>query len=329
MTYRRAILLAAVAVGAAAVTATVVTRARQTEPRADGQPVSQAVPDESIDHGPIRSVRHSLTYGTGSGSFTAADYAQHVITLKKKIPREGFTVVVEPPFVVIGDESPEMVGRRAKGTVKWAVDHLKKSYFTKDPDEILDIWLFKDKESYEKHAASIFRTRPSTPYGYYSDADRALVMNIATGGGTLVHEIVHPFVRSNFPQCPAWFNEGLGSLYEQSAQRDGRIVGLTNWRLAGLQDAIRRKRVPSFKTLCSTSTREFYDEDPGTNYAQARYLCYYLQEKNLLEKYYHRFRRQHAADPTGYQTLQAVLGRDDMDAFKKDWEAFVLGLRFP
>ena len=42
-------------------------------------------------------------------------------------------------------------------------------------------------------------------------------MNIATGGGTLVHEIVHPFMAANFEQCPSWFNEGLGSLYEQSA----------------------------------------------------------------------------------------------------------------
>ena len=45
-------------------------------------------------------------------------------------------------------------------------------------------------------------TNRTTPYGYYSAAHRALIMNIATGGGTLVHEIVHPFVRANFPQMP-------------------------------------------------------------------------------------------------------------------------------
>jgi len=47
-----------------------------------------------------------------------------------------------------------------------------------------------------------------------------------------VHEIVHPFMAANFPDCPAWFNEGLASLYEQSSERDGKIIGLTNWRLA-------------------------------------------------------------------------------------------------
>ena len=44
---------------------------------------------------------------------------------------------------------------------------LKEAYFDKDPDDILDIWLFKDKESYEKHAKAIFHKKPDTPYGYY------------------------------------------------------------------------------------------------------------------------------------------------------------------
>jgi len=89
------------------------------------------------------------------------------------------------------------------------VEKLKKAYFTADPQEILDIWLFKDKTSYETHCKGLFGKTPDTPYGYFSAADKALVMNISTGGGTLVHEIVHPFVAANFPDCPAWFNEGL------------------------------------------------------------------------------------------------------------------------
>ncbi|MBN2474929.1 MAG: C39 family peptidase [Pirellulales bacterium] len=269
-----------------------------------------------------------LRPGEAAETFTAADYAQHLMQLGKRVPR-GFTVVIQHPFVVVGDESPAVVKRRAEGTVKWAVDRLKQAYFTKDPTAILDIWLFKDDTSYRKHCKSIFNHDPSTPFGYYSHAERSLIMNIATGGGTLVHEIVHPFVAANFPECPAWMNEGLGSLYEQSASREGRIVGLTNWRLAGLQEAIRRKQVPSFKTLCSTTDTGFYRMDKGTNYAQARYLCYYLQEHGLLETFYRRFHADHQKDPTGYETLRAVLDREDMAAFQKQWEAYVLELRFP
>jgi len=258
-----------------------------------------------------------------------ADFVRHAARLRQRVPGGQFTIVIERPFVVIGDEPPEVVEHRAKRTIRWAVDMLKKSYFRKDPAEILEIWLFKDEASYRKNAAALFDTQPTTPYGYYSHADRALVMNIATGGGTLVHEIVHPFVAANFPACPSWLNEGLGSLYEQSEERDGRIHGRTNWRLAGLQEAIRQKRVPKFETLCSTTSKQFYEEDRGTNYAQARYLCYYLQEHGLLEKYYHRFVTRQKDDPTGYATLRTILGEPDMAEFQRRWENYVLGLRFP
>jgi len=266
--------------------------------------------------------------GDSSRGFSTADFERHVRALKKKLPDEGFTIVVARPFVVVGDEEPKEVRRRAKDTVGWAVKRLKAAYFEKDPPEILDIWLFKDKESYEENAKKLFHAKPDTPYGYYSAADKALVMNISTGGGTLVHEIVHPFVAANFPDCPAWFNEGLGSLYEQCGEKDGEIHGYTNWRLPGLQKAIRKEQAPSFKTLCSTTSDEFYEHDKGTNYAQARYLCYYLQQQGLLKKFYRRFREEREKDPTGYATLQEVLGREDMAAFQKEWEAYVLKLRF-
>jgi hypothetical protein len=274
------------------------------------------------------AVASSVFAADRQDNHSTADYERHVRALKKKLPGEGFTIVVAKPFVVIGDDEPKEVRRRAKNTVEWAVEKLKAAYFEEDPDEILDIWLFKDKESYEENAQKLFHTKPDTPYGYYSAADKALVMNISTGGGTLVHEIVHPFVAANFPKCPAWFNEGLGSLYEQSGEEDGEIHGYTNWRLPGLQKAIRKKTVPSLKSLCSTTTDEFYEKDKGTNYAQARYLCYYLQQQGLLKKFYRQFRANRQQDPTGYDMLQAVLGRTDMAAFQKEWEAYVLKLRF-
>ena len=276
----------------------------------------------------LRLKSAKITRPKPSTGFTNADYVQHMMELKKRMPAKGFTAVLQKPFVVLGDESPAMVRRRAAQTVKWATDRLKTMYFKKDPDAIIDIWLFKDDASYRKHAWSIFRDKPDTPFGYSSSVHNALIMNIATGGGTLVHEIVHPLMAANFPECPSWLNEGMGSLYEQSSGRGKQIIGLTNWRLAGLQRAIKKGQVPSFKTLLSTSEHEFYSEDPGTNYAQARYLCYYLQEKGLLTKFYHEFHANQKDDPTGYKTLMQVLRLRNMDAFRTKWEKYVLALRF-
>jgi hypothetical protein len=263
---------------------------------------------------------------TATPRFTDADFAAHVEQLKKKLPSADFTVIIQPPFVVIGDEPAADVKEHSERTVKWAVDKLKAEYFSKDPKDILDIWLFKDADSYERHALLLFGEKPTTPYGYYSSAHKALVMNISTGGGTLVHEIVHPFIEANFPNCPPWLNEGLGSLYEQSGEVDGRIHGYTNWRLPGLQVSIKVGRVPSFRSLTALDARGFYHDDQGVHYAQSRYLLYYLQQKGLLTKFYRDFFARQKTDPTGYRTLQKTLGNVDMRLFKRKWEKFVLSL---
>ena len=260
--------------------------------------------------------------------FSDADFARHVKNLKKQLPHRNFQIIVQKPFVVIGDEAPEVVKRRSERTIKWAVDLLKQDYFDKDPHEIIDVWLFKDKDSYEKHNKKLFGSVPTTPFGFYSSANKALVMNISTGGGTLVHEIVHPFIESNFPDCPAWFNEGLASLYEQCGKKDNKIWGHTNWRLRGLQGVVKSGRLGSFEDLCSTTTREFYNDERGTNYSQARYLCYYLQEQGLLRDYYKTFKENVDRDQTGYKTLVKTLGNPDMKKFNRDWQAYVLKLRF-
>jgi hypothetical protein len=267
-------------------------------------------------------------FGPSSTIVRDTDFDQHVELLKKKLPSNEFTIVVQPPFVVIGDESPNAVKEHSERTVKWAVDKLKQDYFSQDPKEILDIWLFKDSTSYEKNAVLLFGEKPTTPYGYYSSRHKALVMNISTGGGTLVHEIVHPFVEANFPECPAWFNEGLGSLYEQSGEVGGHIHGYTNWRLPGLQAAINARTVISFKELTSLDANKFYNDERGDHYAQARYLCYYLQQRGLLIRFYREFHAHQKQDPSGYLTLRRVLGpRVNMNVFQKQWETFVLGLK--
>lgn len=253
-------------------------------------------------------------------------FDDHIAKLKQRLPSEEFSIVVQAPFVVVGDEPESVVKERAAGTVKWAVEKLKQDFFTDDPKEIIDIWLFKDDSSYKTHTRLLFDDNPSTPYGYYSRSHNALIMNISTGGGTLVHEIVHPFIEANFPACPPWLNEGLGSLYEQCGEEDGHIHGYVNWRLPGLQRALKAGEVGSFKELMAMDTNEFYSDSRGVNYAQSRYLCYYLQEQGLLFKFYKQFHKNQKTDPTGYQTLKSVLRETDMDQFQRKWEKYVLKL---
>lgn len=254
-----------------------------------------------------------------------ADLAQRVMELKEKTKGKPFTILAERPFVVIGDQSPETVRDHAGRTVRWTVELLRKDFFAKDPEEIIDVWAFKDAGSYQKHAWEYFRDRPSTPYGYYSSTNHALIMNIGLGNGTLVHEIVHPYFHVNFPEVPPWLNEGLASLYERPAEAGGHIIGYVNWRLPALQRAIRAGSVPSFQKVFAMDENRFYNDDDD-HYAQSRYLCLYLQEKGLLREFVAAFLKNRKEDPTGYATLRHTLGNPDMGEFQKKWERWVAKL---
>jgi len=265
-----------------------------------------------------------IDVGRVSDGITAAAHAQHVMKLKAKaeIP-EGYATRVAGPFLVIGDESPSRVEHHAR-LVDWTIEHLERDFHMREPPDVIDVWLLGSAESYVDNAFCLLGERPSTPYGFFMPAHRALFMNIATGGGTLIHELVHPFIAASFPSVPAWFNEGLASLYEAVKEKDGQLWGLPNWRLAGLKRAIRAGKLPSFAAMTSDSEERF--RASSTGYAQARYLCLYLQEKGLLHRYYDQFLAGVATDPTGYKTLVRVLGAPGMKGFEARWQEWVLAL---
>ncbi len=282
-----------------------------------------------IPPGP-RPAPAALVEPAAAGPFSPAAYARHVLALRERLAAAGhgeLNIRIDEPFVVVGDDEPAVLARRAQ-TVRWAVERLERDFFAQRPTRILDVYLFSTAATYQRGVRALTGAAPGTPYGFYSSEHDGLFMNIATGGGTLVHELVHPYVEADFPGAPAWLNEGLGSLFEQSSDDDGHIIGLTNWRLAGLQQAIRAGTVPSFRALTKMSEHAFYVQDRGTNYAQARYLLYYLQQEGKLVDFYRRFRAARAADPTGYGTLVTALGEADMAGFQRRWAAWVLELRF-
>ena len=234
-----------------------------------------------------------------------------------------FRVAVEKPFIVASDQSEKDFRHSREHTIRWSVRLLKKDFFAKDPKRPLVVYLFDGKDSYRAHAKKFFGEDPDTQFGYYSRAHGALIMNIATGGGTLVHEIVHPFMEANFPSAPTWFDEGMGSLFEACRERDGHIMGLLNWRLQDLKDGIRNGHfVPLAKLLAGTSD-QFYKDPAGMHYAEARYLLYYIQEKGKLREYYRRFVGRAKRDPTGANTLCEVLGFKSIGELQAHWLSFV------
>ena len=263
----------------------------------------------------------------GPEGISDAEFAAKIEQVSRQVGA-GFRTAIVKPFVVTSNQSAEDFEVTCRHTIRWAVQMLNKDFFSREPNKIITIYLFRDKESYRKYAWSLFAEQPTTPYGYYSPEHQALVMNIGTGGGTLVHEIVHPLLAADFPAAPSWFDEGLASLYEQSHQRDGQIAGLLNWRLPVLKDGLRAGHFVPLQQLLSTSREEFYEDPQGMHYAEARYLCYYLQEKHLLRKFYREFKKNHSADPTGIKTLLKVTGKDSLKQLETQWLEFLTPLSY-
>jgi len=238
-------------------------------------------------------------------------------------------LIVRAPFVIAGNLSEETLVAWHDQTIALAAAALGRQFFTAAPDVPITIWLFPDAETYAAESLRLFNDKDVSVYGYYKPDKRTLVMNIGTGGGTLVHELTHALAAFDFPGQPDWFNEGLASLYEQSrflgAGNKLRIVGRTNWRLPKLQETIAAGKLQPLNELMTM--RDFRGPQMGLNYAQARYFCQYLQEQGKLEDFYRAFRNNRLKDPHGVEAAKKVLGEKAWKTIDADYQEWVGTLR--
>ncbi len=239
---------------------------------------------------------------------------------------ETFSIATFPPFVVAGNMHAQRLRRIAGGSVLRPAEAMWIAYFDERPDHVITILLFDGEKPYRAWARKLFDDRDVAYFGYYKPDRRTLVMNIATGGGTLVHELTHALIEYDFPDVPTWFNEGLASLHEQCRVEKRRIVGLTNWRLAGLQKAIRADDLRPLRDLVTKD--DFYGRLRGVNYAQARYFVMYMQKKGVLDDFYGRFREDHEKDDAAVRIVADLFDRD-FETVEREFVAWVKTLRFP
>ncbi len=201
-------------------------------------------------------------------------------------------------------------------------------YFPTRPDRPITVLLFRGEESYNRYSAAAFGDSNVSIYGYYKPSARTLLVNTATGTGTLLHELTHALMAFEMPDAPDWFNEGLASLHEQcqfrSDDRGPWIEGLANWRLAGLQNVIRQQRLRPLADLMEHD--DFRGARIGTNYAQARYFCLYLQRQGKLEQFFRELAKHRDTDPCGTATTARVLGEQAWSTIDTDFQQFVLQL---
>jgi len=149
-------------------------------------------------------------------------------------------------------------------------------------------------------------------------------------GGSFRHEFLHVLHwRSNARAGqvhPVWVQEGLCSLVEDyDITPSGELEITPSWRTNMVKRLDRARALPALEYLATLSRREFTERRPLANYAYARAVFMYLLERGVLAEWYAHFVEHFDSDPTGLESISAVLGMP-IERVREDFERWVRAL---
>jgi len=113
-----------------------------------------------------------------AADLTAADYAQHMMVVGPSIPTTGFTVTVEPPFLVVSNLPPEELRIALQDTVRPSGEAWVAA-LDSSPSAITDVWLLEDTASYTHISTTVFAQESPPEGGDYLADRRALCIDMS------------------------------------------------------------------------------------------------------------------------------------------------------
>jgi len=156
---------------------------------------------------------------------------------------------------------------------------------------------------------------------FYSSSHHALYMNIATGGGTLVHEIVTSVHGLKLSRVSVVVQRRAGVAL-RAIGRTGRTYHRTDELAAArLTISNSQRDVPPFATLCQTTTREFYDKDKGTNYSRPATYATTCRSGICCRSSTGRFARTRQQTRLGSSHSNRSSANEIWTSFKQKWES--------
>ncbi|MCA9596692.1 MAG: hypothetical protein KC776_25420 [Myxococcales bacterium] len=280
-----------------------------------------APPSSAADHAAAPPAVTPLPYDL------AADLNARRQGVREELGPDVHTEVAHGVFLLVTPRRGALAG--AVSVTNRALDAYFNGRFDTPPKKAISVLLYPDATGYRAWCLRHWNEPCHTPYGFYLPTERAIVMNVAPGIGTLTHELVHPLVEADFPEAPDWIDEGIASLFERfSLPRAGEIHGGKNWRHPRLINAWRSPKerdAAQLPALFGMSDATFRGAREDLHYAMARYLCQWLDAQGKLWPFYHRFRDDFATDPTGRSAFAAVVGMSPEEAHPA-WQRWVRGL---
>ena len=237
---------------------------------------------------------------------------------------DDYLCVQRGNYLVAGDLSRVEYEYLVDGVLDYCSTALISVFFDKGPvtSKTVNIFVFKDYDSYESGLRRFVGMDPISPYGHYGHTQKYIVINYETGPGTMVHELTHALMSEDFPEAPIWLAEGMASLYEHCRAEGDILKGDDNWRLPELKHALETNGMTPLTVLLAMSPSDFRGTRESLNYAQARYFCKYLEELGVLPTVYKDFRDGYNRDPTGALFISKAFGKP-LEVVESAWKRWI------
>lgn len=231
-----------------------------------------------------------------------------IIEHYQKILPAGFSVTKYKYFVIFSELDDKQTAALIENDVNNTSTAMTGNYVQKMPDVVTPIILFNEFDKYKKFVLDNYDIAENdlSPYGFYKISKNVIIIRYVSWKGSILHEITHRFIRSDFPDIPSWFDEGFASLHEKSTFVNGSLRGEFSWRIIPIRRAFENNSYTGLKVLMETNDDELYGQKSPYYYAQSRYLLMMLQEKELLKDFYVLFKNTYSKDETGISQLEKV-----------------------
>ncbi|WP_340111868.1 peptidoglycan-binding protein [Maribellus mangrovi] len=214
-------------------------------------------------------------------------------------------------FLVVSLSTQRGAEEHYQKGVKPFAGYFKNKFNFAKPQQYLTILLTENPFDLIEATNSLYPTAHLKAYapflGYYNEKDNLIA---ATGGrqgyGTVLHELIHAYLHSDYPDCPIWLNEGLATLYERTEWRNHELKSIPNWRF----DRMDAEDFVTLNQLVSDINEHRY------HLAQIRMLLLYFDNRSDISEFY-----SFAKSSGGFFTYDDLLARFDISEEK--WQEFI------
>ena len=217
------------------------------------------------------------------------------------------------PFLMVGFEGREALERHFERGVAPFYEVFVNTYF-EPPERRVTLLISSHPHELVDATRGLYPDMSIPVYapflGYFNPADDLIM---ATGGqagyGTVLHEMIHALMAQDHPDAPPWLNEGLASVYERTAWREGRLRPLPNWRFDRMESG-------DFGDLATVAAEAERTGLHSSRVTEVRMLMLFLESRGFLDDLYTRNR-----DSGGAFDLATAI--EEFALEETAWRAFV------